>query len=77
MISINNDTDTDKYNAGDVKETEERSTKSLCTLAPKPPCKGKVLGLDGHTLGVDSGKVGVLEKGDKVRLSSFLESHDG
>ena len=37
----------------------------------------KILGLDGNTLSVDSGQVGVLEERDKVSLSSFLESHDG
>ena len=33
--------------------------------------------LDGDTLGVDGAQVGVLEERDEVRLSSFLESHDG
>ena len=37
----------------------------------------KVLGLDGDTLGVDGGQVGVLEERDKVRLGSLLEGHDG
>ena len=78
MIPINSDTDTDKYNVQDVEETKgERKTETLCTLAPKPPCEGKILGLDGHTLSVDGGKVGVFEKGDEVSLGGLLESHDG
>ena len=35
-----------------------------------------VFGLDGDTLGVDSGQVGVFEEGDEVGFGSFLESHD-
>ena len=37
----------------------------------------KVLGLDGHTLSVNGGQVGVLEEGDEVGLSSLLKGHDG
>ena len=37
----------------------------------------QVLGLDGDTLSVDSGQVGVLEEGDEVSLSSLLKGHDG
>lgn len=33
--------------------------------------------IHGDTLSVDGGQVGVFEEGDKVRLSSFLQSHDG
>ncbi len=33
--------------------------------------------LDGHTLGVDRGQVGVLEEADQVRLGSLLESANG
>jgi histone H3 len=33
--------------------------------------------LDGDTLGVDCGKVGVFEEGDEVSLGGLLESHDG
>jgi len=36
----------------------------------------EVLGLDGDTLGVDSGEVGVLEEGDEVSLGSLLKSAD-
>ena len=37
----------------------------------------EILGLDGDSLGVDGGQVGVLEEGDEVGLGSLLESHDG
>jgi hypothetical protein len=35
------------------------------------------LTLDSNTLGVNSGKVGVLKEGDEVSLCRLLESHDG
>ena len=37
----------------------------------------EILGLDGDTLGVDGGQVGVLEERDEVRLGGLLEGHDG
>ena len=37
----------------------------------------EILGLDGDSLGVDSGQVGVLEQGNEVSLGGFLESGDG
>jgi hypothetical protein len=37
----------------------------------------QVLWLDGDSLGVDGGQVGVLEEGDEVSLGSLLEGHDG
>jgi hypothetical protein len=33
--------------------------------------------LDGDTLGVDGGKVGVLKERDKISLGGLLKSHDG
>jgi len=33
--------------------------------------------LNGDTLSVDGSQVGVFEERDEVRLSSFLQSHDG
>ena len=36
-----------------------------------------VLGHDGHTLGMDSAQVGVLEEADHVSLSGLLEGKDG
>ena len=50
---------------------------SLVALAAKAPREGKVFWLDGDTLGVDGGEVGVLEEGDEVCLSGLLEGHDG
>ena len=37
----------------------------------------EILGLDGDSLGVDGGQVGVLEQGDEVSLGSLLEGGDG
>ena len=37
----------------------------------------EILGLDGDSLGVDGGQVGVLEQGNEVSLGGFLESGDG
>ena len=36
----------------------------------------QVLGLDGDTLSVDSGQVGVLEEGDEVGLGGLLQCHN-
>lgn len=36
-----------------------------------------VCNVHGDTLGVDGSQVSVLEEGDEVSLSSFLEGHDG
>jgi len=47
----------------------------LRPFTTEAPGKGEILGLNGYTLSMDSGQVGVLEKGDEVSLSSFLESH--
>ena len=54
----------------------KKTTKKSSALAPQPPCQSKILGLDGHTLCVNSGQICVLEKGDEVGLSSFLKGHD-
>jgi len=37
----------------------------------------KILGLDGDSLGVDGGQVGVLEERDEVSLGGFLKSANG
>jgi hypothetical protein len=47
------------------------------TLPTEPASELEILGLDGNTLGVDSGEVGILEERDKVRLRSLLERHNG
>jgi len=46
------------------------------TLATETTRKGHVLGLNGDTLCVDGGKVGVLEKRDEVGFCSLLKRHD-
>ena len=50
-----------------------------CLRAFTTDAAGKldVLGHDSNTLGVDSGKVGILEKTDKVSLSRLLKGKDG
>jgi hypothetical protein len=37
----------------------------------------EILGLDGNSLGVDSGQVGVFKQGNEVSLGSFLKGSDG
>jgi len=37
----------------------------------------EILGLDGNSLGVDSGQVGVFKERDKVSFGCFLEGSDG
>lgn len=49
----------------------------LRPLATEAAGEREILGLDGDTLGVDGGQVGVLEEGDEVSLGGLLESHDG
>ena len=47
----------------------------LATLATEAARKSEILGLDGNTLSVDGGQVGVLEERDEVRLGRLLEGH--
>ena len=49
----------------------------LSSLATDAAGQLDVLGHDGHTLGMDGTKVGVLEKTNKVSLRGLLEGHDG
>ena len=49
----------------------------LATLATEAARKSEILGLDGDTLSVDGGQVGVLEERDEVGLSGLLKGHDG
>ena len=51
--------------------------RHLCPLATETTSEGEILRLDGDTLSVDGGKVGVFEERDEVGLSGFLECHDG
>jgi histone H3 len=50
---------------------------NLRALTTDAAGKLDVLGHDGDTLGVDSAKVGVLEKTNKVGLGGLLECKDG
>ena len=49
----------------------------LRTLPAKTTGELDVLGLDGHTLGVDGGQVGVFEETDEVGFRGLLKSTDG
>ena len=59
------------------KMRKRKDVNDLRPLATETTGKGKILRLDGNTLGVDSGKVGVLKEGDEVCLGRLLESHNG
>ena len=50
---------------------------SLGPLTPQPPRKSQILRLNGDTLGVDGGEIGVFKERDKIGLCGFLERHDG
>merc|ERR1719175_601456 len=47
----------------------------LGPLATDPPSQLDILRHDGHPLGMDGTKVGVLKETHQVSLASFLESH--
>ena len=49
----------------------------LRSLSSESSSELQVLGLDGDSLGVDGGQVGVLEQGDEVGLGCLLEGEDG
>lgn len=52
------------------------AAQTLGTLAAKTPGESEVLGLDSDALGVDGSEIGILEKRNKISLSSLLQSHD-
>ena len=52
-------------------------TKRLRALSADAAGQLDVLGHDGYTLGMDGGKIGVLEEADEVGLGRLLESQDG
>ncbi|KAL1665080.1 hypothetical protein GGF50DRAFT_100951, partial [Schizophyllum commune] len=60
----------------DEKQDRPDSMIHLATLATEAARKSEILGLDGDTLSVDGGQVGVLEERDEVRLSGLLQRHD-
>jgi len=55
----------------------DRTVQDLSPLATETAGQGEILGLDGNTLGMDGGQVGILEQGHEVSLSGLLKSHDG
>jgi histone H3 len=55
----------------------ESKTIHLRTLSTDTTGELNVLGHDGNTLGVDGAQVGVLEKSNKVGLSSLLKGKNG
>ena len=59
----------------------DRISKNAIGLASEPVSSNslgelEISGHDGDSLGMDGGKVGVLEEGNEVSLSSLLESED-
>jgi len=50
--------------------------ESRDTLATEAAGELQVLGLDSDTLSMDGSEVSILEEGDEVSLSSFLEGHN-
>jgi histone H3 len=53
------------------------TTENLRSLATDATGKLNILGHDGDTLGMDSAKIGVLKKANKVSLSGLLKGKDG
>ena len=49
----------------------------LTPLAPNAPRQLDILGHDSHALSVNSTKIGILEKSNKVGLGRFLKSQYG
>ena len=49
----------------------------LSALTTEAASQVDILGLDGHTLGVDGSQVGVLKERDKVSLRGLLKCADG
>jgi hypothetical protein len=62
------------YKVGGGRSPED--SQRLCALAADSAGKLNILGHDGDTLGMDSAKVGVLEKANKVSLGSLLQSQE-
>jgi len=54
----------------------QQSRRSSRSLAADSAGELEVLGHDGHSLGVDGAKVGVLEESDEVSLGGLLEGED-
>jgi len=56
---------------------ELNEAQGLGPLATETTSQGEILGLNGDTLCVDGGQVGVLEQGHEVSLGGLLKGHDG
>ena len=55
--------------------TEQMIWLSSSPLTTDPPGQLDILGHDGHPLGVDGAKVGVLEQAHQVGLACLLQGH--
>jgi hypothetical protein len=67
------DTVTNRINYRASKEFYACSGSAFTT---KTTGELQILGLDGNTLGMDGGQIGIFEEGDEISLSSFLEGHN-
>lgn len=69
----------ERTTSGAKREREEECSfgVALGTLPTDPSGQLNVLGHDGHPLGMDGAKVGVLKEANKVCFTRFLESSDG
>ena len=59
---------------------DTNQSNQISTSRPLPAqaaCKSKVLWLDGNTLCVNGGEVGILKEGDKICFCRLLQCHDG
>jgi len=61
----------------DEKRESVVSAETLGAFASDTARQLDILGHDGHALGVDGAKVGILEQTDQVSLRRFLQSADG
>jgi len=60
----------------DEKRESVVSAETLGAFASDTARQLDILGHDGHALGVDGAKIGVLEQTDQVSLGRFLQSAD-
>ena len=56
-------------------KTFQQNLSKSSPLATNPPGQLDILGHDGHPLGMDGTKVGVLKEAYQVGLASLLQSH--
>jgi hypothetical protein len=60
-----------------IKATHSKRVEHLRSLSTDAASQLDILGHDGDTLGMDSTKVSILEKTNKVSLGRLLKSKDG